>query len=136
MSPYPVEYQGKSWKTTEALFQALRFDDEDVIEKIRSDNSPMGAKFTAKKYKSQMIVDPQSSVDIKNMIKVVALKIEQHPDLRELLVNTGTDEIIEDVTSRMRGSGVFWGAGLKDGDWIGENILGKIWMKQRSLLYL
>ena len=30
MSPFPILYEGKEWKTTEALFQALRFDDESI----------------------------------------------------------------------------------------------------------
>ena len=31
-------------------------------------------------------------------------------------------------------SGTFWGAVLKDGEWMGENLLGKLWMKLREEL--
>ena len=49
MSPYPIEFNGKLYRTTEALFQALRFSDEEVIEAIRAEKSPMAAKFAAKR---------------------------------------------------------------------------------------
>jgi hypothetical protein len=30
MAPYPIVYEAKLYRTTEALFQALRFDDETI----------------------------------------------------------------------------------------------------------
>ena len=53
MAPYPVEYNGKRWLTTEALFQAMRFEDEEVREQIRNEKSPMVAKMKAKKNKGR-----------------------------------------------------------------------------------
>ncbi|MEZ5943916.1 MAG: hypothetical protein R3C18_21170 [Planctomycetaceae bacterium] len=32
MSPHPVEHDGKTYRTTEALFQAPRFNDNEIIE--------------------------------------------------------------------------------------------------------
>jgi predicted NAD-dependent protein-ADP-ribosyltransferase YbiA (DUF1768 family) len=52
MSPYPIIYEGKEWRTVEALFQSLRFTDENIIEAIRNEKSPMGAKMKAKYFKS------------------------------------------------------------------------------------
>lgn len=136
MSPYPIEYNGKTWRTTEALFQALRFNDEMVREEIRLEKSPMGAKFKAKKYKHLMDVEPQSARDIENMRLCIKLKIEQHPDLKDKLKLTGGQKIYEDVTSRPRGSGLFWGAMKTNEGWTGENVLGKIWMNIRKDLKL
>lgn len=42
MSPYPIEFGGKIYKTSEALFQALRFNDEEIQEIIISEKSPIG----------------------------------------------------------------------------------------------
>ena len=53
MAPYPVTYGGKAWRTTEALFQALRFEDESIREAIRQEKSPMAAKLVAKRHKSR-----------------------------------------------------------------------------------
>ena len=43
MSAHPIQYGGKIWKTSEALFQALRFNDEEIIEEIRVKSSPIAA---------------------------------------------------------------------------------------------
>jgi predicted NAD-dependent protein-ADP-ribosyltransferase YbiA (DUF1768 family) len=34
MSPYPINYMDKTWRTTEALFQALRFNEEEIQEAL------------------------------------------------------------------------------------------------------
>ena len=56
---------------------------------------------------------------------VLRLKLKQHPELKRKLVATGKATIIEDCSRRPRGSGMFWGAALKDGQWVGENMLGR-----------
>ena len=67
----PVSYEGKVWKTSEALFQALRFEDEEIRELIREEKSPMGAKKKAKGQKSRMVVVPMSEEGVENMRMVV-----------------------------------------------------------------
>lgn len=134
MSPYPIDYQGKTYRTTEALFQALRFNDEKIIELIREQKSPMAAKMIAKKFRDQMVVEPMSDTDLYNMKMVLRLKLEQHPKLKADLLATGDEEIVEDCTKRPRGSGLFWGAALKGDKWVGENWLGWLWMELRDEL--
>ena len=51
MSAYPIQLNGVTWKTSEALFQAMRFDDAQVIDEIRECKSPFGAKCIAKRHK-------------------------------------------------------------------------------------
>lgn len=134
MAPFRVVHNGTEWLTTEALFQALRFDNEEIREAIRAEKSPMGAKMKAKKHKSEMVIEPLSEADLDNMRLVLSLKIEQHPELRETLIESGNAFIVEDCTKRQRGSGLFWGAALIDGRWVGENWLGKLWMELRQKL--
>ena len=135
MSPHPVMYEGQHWKTTEALFQALRFRDTAHREEIRLEASPMGAKFKAKSLARvwPRMVIPLSDGDLDNMRLVLRLKYEQHAEIRELLAQTESDTIVEDCTARQYGSGLFWGAGLQaDGTWKGKNWLGLLWMEIRS----
>ena len=143
MSPFPIEYMGKTWKTSEALFQALRFSDENLQKLIRNEASPMGCKMKMKAIVKQLtnsgelhkrIVEPLSKEDLANMELCVRLKIEQHPKLKFALLDTVGCAIYEDVTKRGRkGSNLFWGALKKeDGTWEGENHLGKIWVKIRE----
>lgn len=134
MAPFRVTHNGTEWLTTEALFQAMRFDNEEIREQIRNEKSPMGAKMKAKKHKEMMIVIPMSEADLENMRLCLKLKIEQHPELREMLKQSGDAFIVEDCTRRQRGSGLFWGAALIDGEWVGENWLGKLWMDLRQTI--
>jgi len=131
MAPYPIEHDGELWLTTEALFQAMRFDEKEIRSAIRKEKSPMGAKMKAKRHKWQMVVEPMSDVDLDNMRLCLRLKVEQHPELRESLLETRDSLIVEDCTRRQRGSGLFWGAALIDGQWVGKNWLGKLWMVLR-----
>lgn len=135
MAPYPVEYEGKEYRTTEALFQTLRFDDEEIKEAIRENKSPMGAKFISRGNRDKMVVEPVSEKDLNNMRMCLRLKIEQHPKLVDELLGTGDEEIVEDCTKRQRGSGLLWGAAQQeDGTWEGQNWLGKLWMELRDEL--
>lgn len=134
MSPHPVSAKGKTWRTTEALFQALRFANTDfeAIDAVWEQASPMGAKMVAKKYSDRFVVAPRSPQDLDLMRWVLRLKLEQHPNLLLELKRTGRAEIIEDVTARPNESGLFWGAVLKEGVWVGQNQLGKLWMEIRG----
>ena len=133
MSPFPLEFGGKQWRTSEALFQALRFKDQAIQELIREEKSPMGAKFVMKANKEHITTEPHSKKDVMNMKMCLKLKLQQHPSLIEELINTGDKIIIEDVTARGdKGGNLFWGAMLVDGEWVGENTLGKLWMELRK----
>ncbi len=133
MSPFPLTFGGKEWRTSEALFQALRFKDKDIQELIRAEKSPMGAKFVMKANKEHITTEPHSKKDVMNMKMCLKLKLQQHPHLVQELIDTGDKVIIEDVTARGdNGGNLFWGAMLVDGGWVGENTLGKLWMDLRK----
>lgn len=132
MAPFPVMHEDLRYRTTEALFQALRFEDPAIREQIRAEKSPMAAKMRAKKHAAQRTVVPLGTQDLDNMRKVLELKLHFHPPLRRQLVATGEALIIEDCSKRPRGSGLFWGAALVDGAWKGANRLGLLWMELRS----
>lgn len=137
MSPYPLEFGGKQWRTSEALFQALRFKDIAIQELIREEKSPMSAKFVMKANAEHITTEPHSEKDVNNMRMCLILKLEQHPLLIEELINTGNKTIIEDVTARGdKGGNCFWGAMLVEGEdgfhWVGKNTLGLLWMELRE----
>lgn len=134
MSPHPVEAEGRTWRTTEALFQALRFPEGSLVrELIWAEKSPMAAKMVAKGHAAAMVVEPRSGADLLNMNWVLRLKLFHHPDLLTALLATGCAPIIEDVTQRPHGTALFWGAALQaDGTWVGDNNLGRLWMGIRE----
>ena len=134
MAPFPVMYNEKKWLTIEALFQALRFEDEKIIEEIRLEKSPMGAKMKAKKHKLLYVVEPMSEKDVENMRMCVRLKLEQHPRLVGQLLATNDQLICEDIGKRNGERHKFWGAKEINGVWEGKNMMGVIWMELRTQL--
>lgn len=133
MSPFPIEFGGKTWRTSEALFQALRFKDEEIQELIRAEKSPMGAKMVMKGNSEHIVVEKHSKKDLMNMKMCLKIKLAQHPSLVDLLIATGDLPIIEDVTKRgASGGNLIWGAMLVDGEWVGQNKLGELWMEIRE----
>ena len=135
MFPAPITYDGQIWRTSEALFQALRFEDLTIREMIRNDKSPMGAKLMMKKYKTKMVVEPMSTEDLENMRLCLRLKFDQHPDIREKLLKTGDHLIFEDIEERPKTDrNKFWGAFKTNGQLDGQNMLGKLLMELREEL--
>ena len=133
MAPYPIKFDGKVWRTSEALFQSMRFDDDNVKEIIRGEKSPMGAKMKAKKNRDQMVVFPMSELDVENMRKCVKMKFDAHPQLKRQLMNTKDAFIYEDIGNRNGERHKFWGAKkLSESEGDGNNMMGKILMDLRE----
>lgn len=133
MSPYHILFNPYTYRTSEALFQALRFSDNEIQALIRAEKSPMDAKKVAKSRTSEMTVEMLSEKDVHNMEMCLRLKLRQHPELIDKLVATGDAIIFEDVTTRGDvGSNLFWGAMLVEDELVGQNVLGKLWMKLRD----
>jgi ribA/ribD-fused uncharacterized protein len=131
MSKFPID---TIWPTAEHFFQAFRFASPDVREEIRKEPNPFKVKLISKKRICEgesLQYKPRSYRDRIVMRMTLQTKLEQHPHLKKLLLATGDAEIIEDCTRRAPSP---WGAQLKDGKWIGENWLGKLWMELREEL--
>ncbi|GAA4421412.1 NADAR family protein [Bremerella cremea] len=116
---------GVWYPTSEHYFQAMKFEDEEYCEKIRTTKSPMIAARLGRSRKVK-IRDDWESVKVDVMRKAVQAKFAEHAKLRDLLLETGDEPIIEAA-----GRDYFWGAG-KDGS--GQNWLGKILMEIRAEL--
>ncbi|MBO3463414.1 NADAR family protein [Aetokthonos hydrillicola Thurmond2011] len=113
------------WATTEHYFQAQKFEDALYREKIR--NAP-SAKEAANLGRSRKLPIRADWEQIKDdvMYRAVLKKFETHNDIRELLLSTGEEEIVENAPGDY-----YWGCG-KDGT--GLNKLGKILQQVRSVL--
>jgi predicted NAD-dependent protein-ADP-ribosyltransferase YbiA (DUF1768 family) len=140
MAPFPVVHLGVRYRTTEALFQCLRFDGEPGIqERIRAQASPMAAKWAGGDQAARLRVPLRDAGDLDRMRLCLRLKLEQHPTLQALLAATGANVLIEDCTARptdpeIDGGTVqypFWGMARRYGLWRGNNALGCLWMELR-----
>ena len=128
-------YEGKEYKSFEGLFICMRFDDEEIKEYLREiDNGGMQGKMKSKRYRDKMVVERCSEKDVENMREVVRLKVDSYNWIREelLRLKRNYDEVFiyEDVSNRKKGNNLFWGGYFdENGELVGENVLGKIWMK-------
>jgi ribA/ribD-fused uncharacterized protein len=129
-----IDYEGKKWRTSEALFQALRYENAEIKEIIRNEKSPIAAKMKAKskEFENQKVVVPMSERDVENMKMVVKLKFDQHEDLKNKLLKTGNHVIVENIGNRNGARHLFWGMKKVNGEWMGENKMGKILMQLRE----
>lgn len=126
---FPIEYENLLWRSSEALYQALRYPGlTEIQNEIQNTMSAKEAKLIAYQYLSQTRPDWQE-VKIGLMEQVVRLKLAQHKStFRILLGQTVGMPIVE----KSFGDN-FWGA-IPDGSGYlnGMNKLGLIWMLLRE----
>lgn len=128
---YPCQLRvgGVLYTTSEHLYQASKT--KRKIEKmlIASADTPGEAKKLGKKI---AIIDGFDSKKFSIMESIIRLKFYGNDNLREMLLQTGDEQLIEGNTW----GDTYWGCVLRDGIWVGENNLGKILMSTRNELKL
>jgi ribA/ribD-fused uncharacterized protein len=122
-SRHGFELDGKYWKTSEHYFQAMKFAGTDYETKVREAKGPKEAAEMGRRRDWPLRKDWESVKD-DIMRRAVLKKFETHAELKELLLSTGDEEIVENAPSDY-----YWGCG-KDGT--GQNKLGKILMEVRN----
>ena len=122
---YPIKIDGSVWPTSEHYFQAQKFDDETVRQKIRKTRNPGEAARLGRNRKFKLKRN-WDNTKINVMRKAVTAKFLQHAELKDMLLSTGDAKLIEHTVNDN-----FWGDG---GDGSGKNMLGKILMAVRDEL--
>lgn len=124
-SAHGFELDGLYWTTSEHYFQAQKFVGTPHLEQIRAAKLPRDAAKMGRDRKRPLRSDwEQVKDDI--MRKAVLKKFETHSDIREVLLATNDEAIVENAASDY-----YWGCG-KDGS--GKNMLGKILREVRDIL--
>ena len=135
MSPHSIHYNGFQYRTSESLFQSMRFSKFPVVQQqIIDAKSPMNSKFISKRFQNLLTEDDYKN-DVDNMRCCLWLKLEQHPHLVPMLHETEDKLIVEDCSNRSHSHrALFWGAKWDDNthQWVGGNTLGKLWMEIRT----
>jgi ribA/ribD-fused uncharacterized protein len=126
-SAFMFYWKDEWWMTSEHAYQASKFLLYEIKERIRTALSAHDAKKIARSLDHLKRAD-WASVKLPIMEEIVRAKLEQHPFIKESLLETRQMVIIEDSPKDS-----FWGRGP---DHNGENHLGRIWMKLRDELTL
>ena len=122
---YDFELDGKSWMTSEHYFQAQKFSGTEYEEVIRLLDNPMKAAEMGRNRDLPLRADwEQVKDDI--MRKAVLAKFTQNEEIKDILLSTGKETLIEKTSNDY-----YWGCG-KDGS--GKNRLGIILMEVREEL--
>jgi len=124
-SPHPIILDGTKWRTSEHYFQAQKFLDDEIVMQIMMAEMPKDAADLGRSRSLPLRKDWENIKD-RVMHKAVKAKFEQHFDIRELLLSTGSSLIVEHTPSDS-----YWGDG---GDGSGKNTLGRILMEVREEL--
>lgn len=124
-SAHPFDLKGKHWPTSEAYFQAQKFEDEAVQEQIRLAPTPMKAANLGRSRSFTLRSDWEEIKD-DAMRRALRAKFLAHPELQSLLLSTGDEELVEATTGDY-----YWGCGTR-GD--GLNRLGELLMELRAQL--
>ncbi len=119
--PAPITFDGIVYPSSEHAYQAAKFDDPEIKQKIASVPKPK----VAKQYAHSLPLKPDwDSRKVELMRKIVFVKFSQHAALRERLLATD-DAHLEEAN---RHGDTFWGTV----DGVGENMMGKILMELRD----
>jgi ribA/ribD-fused uncharacterized protein len=124
-SPHGVELHGTWWPTVEHYFQGQKFSDAEHVEKIRTASNPKQAKSLGRSRKVPLRSD-WDEVREEIMYEACLKKFQTHKEVRELLLSTGGEELVENAPSDY-----YWGCGKTR---TGQNKLGQILMRVRDEL--
>ncbi|WP_449417329.1 NADAR family protein [Phormidium nigroviride] len=124
-SAHGFELDGAYWPTSEHYFQAQKFIGTPHVEQIRQVKTPKDAAKMGRDRKRPLRQDWEEVKD-DIMRKAVLCKFDNHANIREVLLSTGDEEIVENSPIDY-----YWGCG-KDGS--GKNKLGLILMEVREIL--
>ncbi|MEA5514690.1 NADAR family protein [Nodularia sp. UHCC 0506] len=124
-SPHGFELDNLYWYTSEHYFQAQKFIGTFHVEKIRLVKTPKDAAKMGRD-RSRPLRSDWGIVKDDIMRKAVLRKFETHQDIREILLATNQEEIVENSPIDY-----YWGCGY---DGSGKNMLGIILMEVREIL--
>lgn len=124
-SAHQVVYLDVTYPTAEHAFHAQKFVDADVRERIQQCGSPLEAWQLGTTLKDEQRPD-WNEVKVSVLTDIVRQKAAQHSEVRDALIASGGEEILE-----VNPHDSFWGSGA---DGTGQNTTGKILMSIRDEL--
>ena len=124
---YGFELDGKYWRTSEHYFQAQKFitTAPKYAEKIRIVHTPKEAANMGRSRKYPLRANWDNIKD-EVMYRAVLKKFQTHADIRQRLLATGDEPLVENAPGDY-----YWGSGA---DGSGQNKLGKLLMVVRDRL--
>ncbi|GAA2465242.1 NADAR family protein [Winogradskya humida] len=124
-SDHGFDLDGLWWPTSEHYFQAQKFEGTRHADLVRRARTPLRAAELGRD-PAKLLRRDWERVKDDVMRRAVATKFGAHADIRDILLSTGNEELVEDTTTDH-----YWGRG-RTGN--GKNMLGRILMRTRHQL--
>lgn len=130
-SEHPIEYRGMTFKTAEHFLhwrKAMYFGDITMADKILNAQLPKNAKYLGRKVSGFRSID-WDAIKEDVMLEILRKKVEQNPEVKELLQKIGKDHYFVEASpfDRIWGIGYSKDEALANKDNWGENLLGQCW---------
>lgn len=119
----PFKWNRITWANSEQALMSMKSFDKDYQKKIRKATNPADAKRLGRAVKLRQDWD---QVKFNLMVEILFAKFSQHPDLAEILLETGTQSIHEDCNDP------WWAGGPNYPG--GKDMLGRALMLVRKRL--
>ena len=128
-APTPIILNGVTFKTSELLFQLMKFKEAEPILAVYNANNP---KMTAKHWEKTHRREDWGRMIVDAMKFCLTQKYEQNEDFRKELVRSKDKYIVEDQTSFPKKTPDTWGVKQQGSDFVGPNLLGRLLMELRK----
>lgn len=126
----PIVINGVTFKTSEQLFQLMKFKDEDPLKEIYFQKK--NPKMTAKKWEKTHRRSDWGSMLVDAIKFCIQQKYEQNEDFRNKLEESRGLYIVEDQSSFKKPNPDTWGVKRKEDSFVGPNLLGRLLMELRE----
>ena len=127
--PIPIIINNVSFKTSEQLFQLMKFKDEEHVKAVYNANNP---KMTTKHWEKTHRREDWGKMIIDAMKFCLTQKYEQSEEFRQELERSKGKYIVEDQTSFPKKTPDTWGVKQQGDDFVGPNLLGRLLMELRD----
>lgn len=126
LSPAPIRFEGKTFRSSEDAYQYGKPRDRAVAEWLISAPKPHLTALAAHALLRYDVRPDWNAMKVQRMREVLRAKFTQHADLAQKLIETGSADLIEDSKTD-----AFWGVGKRGN---GKNMLGALLMELRRQL--
>ena len=136
-APTPIVIDGVCFKSSEHLFQMMKFQDATVVLNIMNGVTQNGKrcyqiKMTVMSFEKGHRSAVWGSMIVDAMKFCLVKKYEQSPEFREKLEASKGRFIVEDLTAMPKKSPGAWGVKSVGDDFVGPNLLGRLLMELRD----
>ena len=128
-SPTPIIINNVVFKTSELLFQLMKFKDEEPVIAVYNANNP---KMTTKHWEKTHRREDWGKMIVDAMKFCLTQKYEQSEEFRQELERSEGKYIVEDQTSFPKKTPDTWGVKQQGDDFVGPNLLGRLLMELRD----